>query len=195
MVLASPGPDWAVIMRFAFSQKKASVIYCALGIATSIGLYTLAVVSGALVLFEHIPFLKTLLLLTGGCFLIFLGLSSLLAKTEKAGDQKNTHPQHHQAFITGFLTNLSNPKAFVYFTSIITPFISKNSGFGESLVIILGLSGLSFLWFSGLGLTFTHPGPVRVYERFLPVLMKVLGCLFLIFGLSFLWQALKSFFV
>lgn len=60
-------------------------------------------------------------------------------------------PKAGRSFIRGFLTNLSNPKAVIYFGSVFSLFVGDSVGAGARWGLFLLIVAETFVWFSGGG--------------------------------------------
>lgn len=57
-------------------------------------------------------------------------------------------PKAGRSFIRGFLTNLSNPKAVIYFGSVFSLFVGDSVGAGARWGLFLLIVAETFVWFS-----------------------------------------------
>ena len=148
VALISPGPDFAVVTRLSIVSGRRTGIWAAAGVASAIGVYVLVCAFGlALVLvLNALPWLSQLLSLVGALYLAWLGLQCLRSKGQLP--EASTQSQGRQGFITGFLTNLLNPKAMLYFGSILSQVLTPDLGTTETALIWFLLVGESLLWFS-----------------------------------------------
>jgi len=80
----------------------------------------------------------------GAAYLVFIGLKMLLAKrsTANPGDLATTAKPSMRLFSEGLLTQLSNPKAIVFFSALLPQFLSPDGGVLEQFAI-LGIVSLA----------------------------------------------------
>ncbi|MBV7282275.1 LysE family translocator [Corynebacterium sp. TAE3-ERU30] len=169
VALASPGPDVFQILRIASRQRRAGVLV-ALGICLGNTVWILASLAGLSALVTTHPGLLNLLKLIGGGYLLYLGMRALSAALgpywprrrrrhaqgaagAKEPPPPNTLPGSTAAQLRlGVATNLSNPKAILFFGAVFAQFISADSSLGEQVLIVLCLEIIQLLWFPGVAL-------------------------------------------
>lgn len=151
--LVSPGPDFAVVTRLSIVAGRRAGLWAAAGVAAAIGVYVLVCVLGLSLAIKAMPGLSRLLAIAGALYLAWIGVQCLrsrgtLPQTAAPGRQS-------QAFITGFLTNLLNPKAMFYFGSILSQTLTPDLDVGDTVLIWGLLVGESFLWFALVAVLFS----------------------------------------
>lgn len=153
--VASPGPDFAMVTKNALTASRKAGLLTVAGITAGIMVHLIysflgigVVISNSIVLFNVIKYL-------GAIYLIYIGLKSLLIKDKNLAKQNvdveletEETRSYFYYFKLGFLTNLLNPKAAVYFVSLFSQFIHTENG-----IILNGLFGLevlmiTFSWFA-----------------------------------------------
>ncbi|MBI2307404.1 MAG: LysE family transporter [Rhodocyclales bacterium] len=153
VALISPGPDFAVVTRLAIVSGRRGGLWAAAGVAAAIGVYVLVCAFGLSLVLAALPGLSRLLSVTGALYLAWLGIQCLRSR----GQLPDARPQAlgGKAFVTGFLTNLLNPKAMLYFGSILSQALTPDLGTADTALLWLLLVGESFLWFGLVALLFS----------------------------------------
>lgn len=134
-----PGPDFLVILRRATGRWRsgaAAALGAQVGLCVHVGL---AVVGLSVVLARH-PEALTAVRLLGGAYLVLLGgrlVASTLHRAPEASPPADT-AGHRSAFAEGLLTNLLNPKAVLFFASVLPQFVVPGSVPVEVQVATLG---------------------------------------------------------
>lgn len=153
VALISPGPDFAVVTRLSIVSGRRSGLWAAAGVAAAIGVYVLVCVLGLSLILATLPGLSRALSITGALYLAWLGIQCLRSRGQLPEAQP---PQAGgRAFVTGFLTNLLNPKAMLYFSSILSQALSPDLGQADTALLFALLVGESFLWFGLVALLFS----------------------------------------
>lgn len=190
LAVASPGPDFAVVVRQSITHGRNTALWTSLGIGTGILIhvsYSLLglglFISRSLVVFS---IMKTLCAL----YLIYLGVSAIrtppMRKKEiEATDRPSARPGAGQAFRTGFFTNGLNPKATLFFLSLFTVIIDP----ATPLVIQAGyglyMALATALWFSCLSFFFGHDAVRRLFYRIGHWFDRLTGVVLIGLGLQF----------
>jgi RhtB (resistance to homoserine/threonine) family protein len=189
LAVASPGPDFAVVVRQSLAHGRRTAIWTSLGIGTGILLhvtYSLLglglLIRGSVLWFEVVKY-------AGAAYLAWLGVQALRTPrhaTEIAGNgaQAAEAPSSHGAFATGFLTNALNPKATLFFlalfVTVIRPSTPKLVQTGYGLWMVLATAA----WFSLVSVVFTRDAVRRSFLRHGHWIDRALGVVFLGFAAS-----------
>ncbi|MCD5979611.1 MULTISPECIES: LysE family transporter [Pseudomonas] len=149
LAVASPGPDFAVVVRESVAHGRKAGTYTAMGVGTAIFLhvgYSLLgiglIVSQSIVLFNALKW-------AAAAYLLYIGIKALRAKPASAGDAPVNVVAGERtargAFTSGFITNGLNPKATLFFLSLFTVVINPHTpmwvqaGYGVYLAVATGL--------------------------------------------------------
>lgn len=143
LMAISPGPANIFMMRIGLSQRPALVIFGVLGL--SLGTFIWFVGSGfGLSLIDKLwPPLLGLMAVAGGLYLLWMGASGLWHAIRSAR-KPNDHAQDvrtslieipHKAFLQGLSVQLLNPKALLFFTAVLPPFLNHQQPLSGQLLI------------------------------------------------------------
>ena len=145
LAVASPGPDFAVVVRESVTHGRRAGTWTALGVGTAIFLhvgYSLLgiglIVSQSIVLFNALKW-------AAAAYLLYIGFKALRAQPAKPTED-NLHKEAGErtargAFVSGFVTNGLNPKATLFFLSLFTVVINPHTplaiqaGYGVYLAV------------------------------------------------------------
>ncbi len=160
VALISPGPDFAIVTRLSIVSGRHAGLWAAAGVATAIGVYVLVCVLGLSLVLTTLPGLSRALSVTGALYLAWLGVHCLSSK----GSLPEAQPRGPggKAFMAGFLTNLLNPKAMLYFGSILSQSLRPDLGAVDAALVWSLLVVESFLWFALVTVFFSSQ---RVLDR------------------------------
>ena len=125
-----PGPDFAVILRSSTRSSRAG-FSAALGAQSGLCVHMTFAALGLSLLLARSPDALTALRLSGAAYLTFLGLRILWLTRDthqSVGDdpEEEATLRSSAAFAQGFLTNLLNPKAILFFASVLPQFLSSD---------------------------------------------------------------------
>ena len=186
LAVASPGPDFAVVIRESVSHGRRAGIFTALGVGCGIFLhvaYSLLgiglVVSQSLLLFSVLKWLAA-------AYLLYIGFRALRARPadpallEALAD--GAERSGRGAFATGFLTNALNPKATLFFLSLFSVVIDPHTprliqaGYG------LYLAGATAAFFCAVALLFSQRRVRAGFARMGHWFDRVMGALLIALG-------------
>ena len=149
VALVSPGPDFAIVTRLAIVSGRRAGLWAAAGVASAIGVYVLFCVLGMSLVLTALPGLSA----CGALYLAWLGVQCLRSR----GALPEAQPPENagQAYLTGLLTNLLNPKAMLYFGSILSQALTPDLDTADVALLWTLLVGESLLWFALVALLFS----------------------------------------
>ncbi|MED1567417.1 LysE family translocator [Bacillus paramycoides] len=128
----SPGPDFVIVMKNSLGIGRKYGIATALGIASALIVHVAYTVLGFTIILEKWPVVFNIIKLLGAIYLLWLGWKGIRSKalTETSNDlhvQQSSNRPIGLGFREGFLCNLLNPKAPLFFLSIFSQFIGHNT--------------------------------------------------------------------
>lgn len=163
IVICTPGPDTALIIRNTLSAGRRGGMATAVGIIGGIAVWTLAASVGLAALLSASEPVFRAIQIAGAAYLVYLGAQSLRAALRGRGKPRPyaasgesgrppsavgaglARPSSRRALREGFLSNLGNPKIAVFFVSLLPQFVVEGS---SSFLALIALGGL----FSAMGL-------------------------------------------
>lgn len=192
----SPGLDVLLIAKSAASTTRANTLKIIAGISVGIVAWVVLTLSGFTVLVEQFPWIQQVLMLVGGLFLAKMGwamfnggLKSLKKVASLESDNESEATKNY--FMLGLLTNLSNPKTLIYFSSVFSLALSSSAGTGLKTQLAIIIPIQTFLVFSLLMLILSMPKIKSLYQRSGAYIDVISGLLFLGFAIWLWLDALK----
>lgn len=188
LAAVSPGPDFLVVSKNSLSHSRAAGMWTAFGVGSALLVhvtYTLVgiglIISQSIVLFSIIKIL-------GALYLIWLGGNILFAKSGSHEIAASLGAPSYKAplvaFKEGFLTNVLNPKATVFFVSIFTQFVSPQLPKLIQVAYGLEVALIVMSWFLALSVMLTIPWISGKMGTIQGRLMKVMGVALVLLGVK-----------
>ena len=190
MAVSSPGPDFILVLKNSIQYGKKAGIYLSLGIALGVSVHIIYSLTGVALLLKKNPSLFQTVKSLGAVYVIYLGIKALLDKPPKpvnidAGMLRQASSPDPKEFIKmGFLTNILNPKASLFFLSIFSVVIPPGLPWYMILIIVIMMLITNFLWFYLVASLFTREFIVKIYYRYEKYLAKAFGIILILLGLS-----------
>lgn len=188
VALASPGPDFALILRTSLHRPTA--LGAALGIALAILLHATLSLTGISLLIASQPWLFLAVKLVGALYLGWLGWGALKAAWQGSGDLAlragGERPGWRKGVKSGLATNLLNPKAMLFFMGLLAAMVTPQVDGLTRGLLILELFLLSLVWFSALAWSLSTPRAQHLLGRIQRPLNLMTGLLFGAVSLSIL---------
>jgi RhtB (resistance to homoserine/threonine) family protein len=164
--VASPGPDFALVLKQSVQEGRNNALASSAGIATGILVHVTYCVLGVALVITQSPALFTALKYIAAAYLAYIGLMALKASAQPVSEQqfdgKAQYESLFKAFSRGFLVNALNPKATVFFLSLFTLVISIDTPIIVQAGYGLYMALATWLWFSGLSLVISRTS-VRMF--------------------------------
>jgi RhtB (resistance to homoserine/threonine) family protein len=187
LAAVSPGPDFVMTVRNSLCYSRRSGIFTGLGISTALMVHLFYCAAGVGYLISTSVLLFSLLKLLGAGYLIWMGINSILARHSKIdlnADHAAKDLTRLQAFKMGFLTNVLNPKATLFFLSLFTLVI----GSATPLYVILVISAIiiltAFCWFTVVSIFLAQQNVQRVFLKYETLINRTLGGFLIFLGIK-----------
>jgi RhtB (resistance to homoserine/threonine) family protein len=196
LAVASPGPDFAIVLKQSLVHGRRTAIWTSLGVGTAILLHVTYSLLGIGLLIRSSPFWFTVVKYIGAAYIAWLGVQALQARprnpaaggTEPAG---RPVPREHSAFATGFLTNALNPKATLFFLSLFILVISPQTPKLVQVGYGLWMAVATAAWFCMVSVVFTHADVRGRFLRYGHWIDWTLGVVFLAIAASLALTTLR----
>ncbi len=183
----SPGPDFIMTVRNSLTYSRKTGIWTSVGLGFGMAVHILyswaglaLIISKSILIFNFIKFL-------GAGYLIYIGFKSCTAKSSllEVGEQKKKSDITPFAAVKiGFLTNVLNPKATLFFLGLFTFVMSPTTPAyivgAVSIIMIID----AILWFSLVAVFFTQERIRSVFEKFQGAFNKTFGGLLVLLGVK-----------
>jgi threonine efflux protein len=186
VAMISPGPNVLLVTQTAMSRTRRAGVLAALGIAAGAAVWSSAALFGLSVVFTQFAWPQRALKVLGGIYLLYLGIKLWRAADRPLGTrsaQVATVRSDGQAFGLGLLTNLTNPKALIFYGSIFATLLTPDLPTAVKLyacgIIVLNAT----LWHVGLACLFSTPNAQHIYGRMRRWIDRVAGSVLALFGL------------
>ncbi|CAI1988141.1 threonine export protein RhtC [Serratia proteamaculans] len=193
IALMSPGPDFFFVSQTAASRSRREAMMGVMGISLGIVVWAGVALMGLHLILQKMAWLHQIIMVGGGIYLCWMGWQLLRSarsqntQSEPAPEVKVALPKPGRSFIRGFLTNLSNPKAVIYFGSVFSLFVGDDVGAGARWGLFLLIIAETFVWFSLVAVVFALPTMRRGYQRLAKWIDGLAGVLFTGFGLHLIF--------
>jgi threonine/homoserine/homoserine lactone efflux protein len=135
-----PGPDTLYILGRSISQGCGAGVLSVLGIGSGAMLHTLFGAVGLTAIVAASEAAYQLVKWAGAGYLIYLGLTMLLAKSGLLEDAKASKQSLGRIYVQGVLTNVLNPKVALFFLALIPQFIAPGATHPGRAFLVLGLT-------------------------------------------------------
>ncbi|MEW6999475.1 LysE family translocator [Colwelliaceae bacterium BS250] len=190
LAVASPGPDFAIIVKQSISRGRQHALMTSAGIGCGILLHVTYSLIGIGLLIANSPKLFNVLTYVAAAYLFYIGVQGIRAKPST----DNTVEQNKQAktqtlgkaFLTGFLVNGLNVKATLFFVSLFSLVISTSTPIIVQSIYGIYMAIATAAWFSFLSVILTVD---RVRAKLLAkgyIFDRIMGVVLILLAISIL---------
>ena len=194
LAVASPGPDFALVLRQSLAHGRRTAVWSSIGVGCGISVHIVYCLLGLGYFLKNSAVALATVKYLGAAYLAYVGVQALRTPA-RTGDVDlvagETAPDSRTAWTTGFLVNVLNPKAALFFIALFPLAVSVHTpkliqaGYG------LWMTLATMAWFSFVSVVFTRE---EVRRRFLAHghwIDRALGAVFLAFALSLAFATLR----
>lgn len=184
----SPGPDFAIVTKNTLLHSRKAGLLTILGVGAALIIHMTYCVLGLAAVIASSVFLFSLIKFIGAFYLIYLGFVSLITKQSPSRPMpvgegmKKTQLSNVTAFRQGFLCNLLNPKATLFFLSLFTLLIHPDTPFMGMMIYAMEIVTVSMLWFCALAFFLSHARVKHYLNKIEKYIVKILGGFLIGFG-------------
>lgn len=142
MMCFTPGPANLFAIANGARRGHAAVVAAAAGMNAATLIWFAGAGLGLGAVAVAFPRLFHLLALAGAAYVAWLGLQALLAARRPHREDRAAVPLRHGAFRDGFVVQIANPKALLFMTAILPPFLDPARPLLAQIVVfaVVGVS-------------------------------------------------------
>ncbi|MBA2875583.1 LysE family translocator [Thermaerobacillus caldiproteolyticus] len=194
----SPGPDFFVVMRNSLEFGYRVGIATAFGITLALIVHITYTILGFAYVMQAYPSLFISIKILGALYLIWLGYNAIRSAPPKNDEKLKSEVESvqnnktlMQGFREGFLCNVLNPKAALFFLSIFSQFIKRDTTgwthwiYGSEIIFAVGG------WFVLLAILISYSKFRSLYKKYAYWFDRLLGGILIYFAIRIMVSAVK----
>ncbi len=181
----SPGPNFVAVTHRAVTAPRGEALALVAGIACMSALWSASALFGLGILFALFPWLFWTVKLLGAAYLVWFGIQLLRrARLPLVPASTPVSPTcRWRAFRQGLMTNLSNPKAMVFYASVFSAAVPAGATPATLAIIVAAVGMISAFWYGSVALFLSSARANRLYRRGKPFIEGGCGLFLIGFGL------------
>ncbi|MCG7586232.1 LysE family translocator [Photobacterium sp. OFAV2-7] len=185
----TPGANVLLTMNTALRFKRRLAIWSAFGVSIAVMLWAALGASGLLIVLKTFPWLFTVMKITGGMYLLYLGVTRIIATRRQNGkglevSQTLTPLKPVQLFRLSFVTSMINPKTGLFVVSLFSVAMPATMTTELTLMSMALMGGITLVWHLFLVTVFSRPSAQQFYRRASNMIDYLTGGLFTLFGIK-----------
>ena len=189
LAVASPGPDFAMVVRRSLALGRRAGLWTAAGIGLGIVFHVAWGLFGLAALARRMPHLLDLVGVAGGAFLLWTGIGALRS-APREGDKGDAPAAARggdwRSLLVGLATNVLNPKAMLFFAALFTMVVRSPLDWPLMLALALWLPLSTFGWFALVAIALGRPRARRALLRHAHWIDRAMGVVLIGLGGSLL---------
>lgn len=185
----SPGPDFFIVMKNAL-RSRLSGYATSLGVATAILIHVAYCIAGVGLIISQSILLFQVIKILGALYLLYLSYQLLKTKRqEKAQEiEKWETCSFYKSFQEGFITNVMNPKATLFFLSVFTQVISPETSILTQIFYGWTIAITALVWFILLSSIINQKYIRKNIQKWEFYIHKIMGGILGILGIKILFS-------
>lgn len=182
----TPGPAVLATMSVGLRSGALAGTWTGAGVATANIIWIALSVAGLSAVMAASPALFLALKWAGAAYLVYLGLRLLLRRSRAADAVAPGRPAPlRAAFTRGFIVQITNPKAVIFFGALFPQFITPGHvSLAQYLILTVTLFAIEWLVLTGYGLVAAQGSRLKGGARWATVTEKTSGALMIGAGLG-----------
>ncbi len=191
LAVMSPGPDFAIVLRQSLRHGRRPALWTSAGIGCGLGVHITYSLLGLGLFLKNSPVALLAVKCLGAAYLTWIGLQALRARPQDGDEvsavglaKEDATPTARAAWTTGFLVNVSNPKAALFFIALFPLAVSVHTPKWIQAGYGLWMTVSTIGWFSFVSVVFAKEPVRRAFLRHGHWIDRALGVVFLGFALS-----------
>ena len=190
-VLLSPGANVLVVSQLAASDRARSAAFAAVGVTVGAGVWATCAVLGVNALFQAFPGLRLGLQIAGGLYLLYVA-RGLWRSNRPVAHGRVMSISSWAAFRLGLLTNLTNPKAALFFGSVFAASFPPDPSALLQVAAVTMIVINALCWHLLLAWLFSRGRVRAAYSRGRNVANRIASVIIGALGLSLLVASLRE---
>ncbi len=182
--LASPGPDFFYISKTSAKYGLKTAVFASLGIALGILFWVFVAMFALGIIANYFYYLPKIITILGGSFLAYLGYK-MMRSNGVIENENNIEQVASKPLIEikkALFINLSNAKAMVFFSTVLSGFVPSFQSSFDYIFVILIIFFSTFFYFVLVGLFFSREFFRKKYIKNARLIDILAGCIFVFFG-------------
>lgn len=191
----SPGPSFVLVSRIAVTASRIDGLAAAMGMGLGGAVFGGLALAGLNALLLQVDWLYFALKLTGGAYLVYLGVRIWRGASEPIVIPQTEglpRPSRFRSFSFAFITQLCNPKTAIIYGSIFAALLPPSPPYW----LLLALPPLIFLveasWYAAVALAFSASRPRSVYLGSKNWIDRIAGAVMGALGLRLIFDSFRS---
>jgi len=189
--MVSPGANVLLVSQLATSDQTRSAWFAGLGVAVGAGLWATCAVFGVNAVFAAFPGFRIALQIVGGAYLLYLA-TRIWQSGGTSWRGAAVSVTRRRAFRLGLLTNITNPKAALFFGSVFVAAFPAQPSTALQAAAVAVVVASAVCWYTLLAYLFSRQTVRSAYARASQTAGRVAAIAFGALGTGLLLAAFRE---
>ncbi|MGE4383165.1 MAG: LysE family translocator [Arcobacter sp.] len=174
-----------ITLRQTINYGKKYAYFSSMGIGLGILVHLSYTILGFGIIIKNMPYLLDVVRILGALYLIYLGIGSLRSESHsiKISKEKIKSYSLKKSFMIGFLSNLLNPKATLFFLSIFTSIVSIDTPFYMQSLYGFYCILANIFWYMLIANILSKKKNMNLYNKYNRGIEITIGLVLILLGL------------
>ena len=191
----TPGPNMFAVMASSLEHGRKHGVATGIGLSCGAFIWAGLAVLGVSILFDLFPKAITVLKLLGAAYLVWLGIKSVKSAQQNGNGDEFVSGEAlplSKSILSGLAVSLTNPKAALFFGSVMTAFIPATAANWYLCLVVFLCGILAVILHSVTATVFSTKTAVRFFKRFRSTISHIFGAVFITLGCSIAFAELRK---
>ena len=188
VTIITPGPDFVIVVKNTIGGSRRAGLLTAFGVSSAIWVHIFYSIATVNFIATQSDFIFEVIQVLGATYLFWLGWKSLSSSGMRT--QIETPSSKHSAYWKqGFINNLLNPKATLFFISIFSQVIAPNTPFYLQIGYGFIITSICLSWFCLVALMLTIQSMKPYVENIVRPIEKIAGIIFIMYAVNIFYES------
>lgn len=194
LVEATPGPNMGYLAALSATEGRLAGFRAVVGVTLGLSVYMLAAVFGIAEIISQLPAVYGLLRWAGVIFLLYLAYEAWKNAGETNPGAKDGEERFASPFWRGFLANVLNPKAAIFYVSLLPGFMNAERSALWLQALILGSLHIlvSIIIHTGIVVGAAHAGAMLEDSPAKTLFRRAMAVLIAVIALWLAWETRQT---
>lgn len=185
---ASPGPEFMLISKEALTRGRKAGFISLAGTLTGLMIHIGYSAMGLAAVLANSPKALLTIQICGGSYLVWLGIKGIRSRPSAPEETQPTSDpagdSYRQTFRNGFICDLLNPKAPVYYVTLFTLVLSPDMPVQQLMIYAALIMAIHFSWFTMVILLLSSPVVNKKFRKISHWIDRILGGAMVLMGVK-----------
>jgi len=185
VTVVTHGPNFLATVHATLTRSRRAGLLVVAGITVGTALWGTASLFGLGLLFQAAGGLYEAVKLAGAGYLVIVGVRLILSARRTSAPARIVGPAipAAHAFRHGLVTDLSNPKAAAFFTSLFAVAVPPTAPLWFDALLVATVAGIAGLWYGTVAWAMAADPVVALYRKAARAISALAGVVFVALGL------------